>query len=214
MQPRAKRRGHGRGLPNRVFSGKVALVYPQMDAATRTNRVRFAVANAGGELAARHVCHRPHQRRRWAKSSRCKSAAGQGRDGAAAAADGGQPVQGEEVLTVPERAVIDTGAKQIVYVEREPGLFDGVEVQLGPRSGEFYPVLQGLEAGRSRGGGRGVPHRRRDAIESGRRGHLLRRQRRAAVAAHARRSHRGGTTCDSPHAGPSRQASTEDGLQD
>ncbi len=37
-------------LPHRVFSGKVALVYPQLDAATRTNRVRFAVSNAGGEL--------------------------------------------------------------------------------------------------------------------------------------------------------------------
>ncbi len=37
-------------LPNRVFSGKVALVYPQLDSSTRTNRVRFTVSNAGGEL--------------------------------------------------------------------------------------------------------------------------------------------------------------------
>jgi hypothetical protein len=54
---------------------------------------------------------------------------------------------GTEVLVVPERAVIDTGARQIVYVESKPGQFDGVEVQLGPRSGEFYPVLKGLKAG-------------------------------------------------------------------
>jgi membrane fusion protein, copper/silver efflux system len=34
-----------------------------------------------------------------------------------------------------------------VYVERQPGLFEGVEVQLGPRQGEEYPVLGGLNPG-------------------------------------------------------------------
>jgi Cu(I)/Ag(I) efflux system membrane fusion protein len=43
--------------------------------------------------------------------------------------------------------VIDTGDKKIVYVERSPGRFEGVEVQLGPRNGEFYPVLKGLKEG-------------------------------------------------------------------
>ena len=52
-----------------------------------------------------------------------------------------------EVLAVPERAVIDTGTKYIVYVEREPGQFDGVQVELGPRSGGFYPVVRGLQPG-------------------------------------------------------------------
>jgi Cu(I)/Ag(I) efflux system membrane fusion protein len=52
-----------------------------------------------------------------------------------------------EVLAVPERAVIDTGSKQIVYVEREPGQFEGVQVELGPRSGGFYSVIKGVEAG-------------------------------------------------------------------
>ncbi len=52
-----------------------------------------------------------------------------------------------EVLAVPESAVIDTGTKKVVYVERMPGMFDGVEVRLGPRSGTFYPVVAGLEAG-------------------------------------------------------------------
>jgi hypothetical protein len=52
-----------------------------------------------------------------------------------------------EVLAVPESAVIDTGRQTIVYVERMPGMFDGVEVVLGPRCGDAYPVLRGLEAG-------------------------------------------------------------------
>ncbi len=54
-----------------------------------------------------------------------------------------------EILAVPESAVIDTGSRQVVYVERMPGMFDGVEVRLGPRSGEFYPVVEGLEAGQA-----------------------------------------------------------------
>ena len=48
---------------------------------------------------------------------------------------------------MPERAVIDTGAKQVVYIEQKPGVFDGVEVQLGPRSGDYYAVFKGLHAG-------------------------------------------------------------------
>ena len=48
---RVKRSGRrSRPCPGRVFSGKVALVYPQLDAATRTNRVRFSVSNSGGAL--------------------------------------------------------------------------------------------------------------------------------------------------------------------
>ncbi len=51
------------------------------------------------------------------------------------------------VLVVPEQAVIDTGSKKIVYVEREPGQFEGVEVELGPVTGGYYPVVKGLRAG-------------------------------------------------------------------
>jgi hypothetical protein len=50
-----------------------------------------------------------------------------------------------QVLTVPESAVVDTGSRTVVYVERMPGMFDGVEVVLGPRCGDFYPVARGLE---------------------------------------------------------------------
>lgn len=51
------------------------------------------------------------------------------------------------VLAVPERSVIDTGNLKIVYVEREPGLFEGVAVTLGPFSGGYYPVIDGLLPG-------------------------------------------------------------------
>lgn len=51
------------------------------------------------------------------------------------------------VLTVPDSSVIDTGSKRVVYVETGPGMFEAVEVVVGPRSGDLRPVLHGLEAG-------------------------------------------------------------------
>lgn len=53
----------------------------------------------------------------------------------------------DRVLAVPQRAIIDTGSRQVVYIEREPGLFEGVIVELGPRADEFYPVASGLLPG-------------------------------------------------------------------
>jgi multidrug efflux pump subunit AcrA (membrane-fusion protein) len=112
-------------MPNRIFQGEVALIYSQLDSATRTVRVRFKVDNASGEL----------------------------RPGMFATVRIDTPLdqieqfKSGQVLAVPERAVIDTGTRQIVYVQRQPGLFEGVEVQLGPRVGEFYPVLKGLQPG-------------------------------------------------------------------
>lgn len=52
----------------------------------------------------------------------------------------------EGVLSVPETAVIDTGDRKIVYVEAQPGVFEGRQVVLGPRTGERFPVLEGLAA--------------------------------------------------------------------
>jgi len=52
-----------------------------------------------------------------------------------------------QVLAVPEGAVIDTGERRVVYVETMPGMFDGVEVVVGPRCDGFYPVISGLERG-------------------------------------------------------------------
>lgn len=52
-----------------------------------------------------------------------------------------------QVLVVPESAVIDTGSQKIVYVEHEPGVFDGISIEVGPEADGFYPVEKGLRAG-------------------------------------------------------------------
>ena len=60
-------------LPGRTFTGKVSLVYPRVETATRTIGVRFAIDNPAGRTASRHVRHGPHQHARWPRSSRFKS---------------------------------------------------------------------------------------------------------------------------------------------
>lgn len=49
------------------------------------------------------------------------------------------------VPAIPESAVVDTGRQKLVFLESEPGMFDGVEVVLGPRCGSFYPLIRGPE---------------------------------------------------------------------
>lgn len=52
-----------------------------------------------------------------------------------------------QVLAVPEPAVIDTGTRTVVFVERMPGMFDALEVVVGPRCAGYYAVVSGLAPG-------------------------------------------------------------------
>jgi multidrug efflux pump subunit AcrA (membrane-fusion protein) len=125
-----------KAFPNRAFQGKLAFVHPHLDASTRTLRVRFDMDNPRHDL-------RPGM---WA-TVRLQVPATQ-MDLLASDADKGQKEayrQGQ-VLAVPERAVIDTGSRKLVYREAEPDVFEGIEVELGPRCGDFYPVIRGLRA--------------------------------------------------------------------
>ncbi len=53
----------------------------------------------------------------------------------------------EKLLAVPASAVVDTGTRRVVYVDRGHETFEAVEVQLGPRAGAWFPVRKGLAAG-------------------------------------------------------------------
>jgi Cu(I)/Ag(I) efflux system membrane fusion protein len=121
-------------VPNRVFTGTIALVHPHVEMMTRTNTVRFAVENKGHLL-------RPGM----FATVRVKTPLAELEPWKNAAPDSGIVSSGA-VLSVPERAVIDTGSKKVVYVEREPGVFEAARVELGARVGDVYPVLAGLRA--------------------------------------------------------------------
>ncbi|MDO8464295.1 MAG: efflux RND transporter periplasmic adaptor subunit [Gallionella sp.] len=100
------------------FTGVVSLVYPTLNAATRTVPVRIEIANPKGLL-------KP-----------------------AMFANVEIPVGGkDEVLTVPASAVIDSGTRQIILVQLEPGRFDPRVVKLGSRSENYVEVLEGIAKG-------------------------------------------------------------------
>ena len=75
-----------------------------------------------------------------------------GREGRPSAEDGaasedapaGAP---QDPLVVPVDAVLDTGERRLVYLEVAPGVYDAVEVEVGRRIGEVYPLVRGLRAG-------------------------------------------------------------------
>jgi Cu(I)/Ag(I) efflux system membrane fusion protein len=57
------------------------------------------------------------------------------------------PVTDAGVLAIPEASTIDTGTQTVAYVERDPGVFEGVAVTLGPRADGYYAVMDGVLAG-------------------------------------------------------------------
>jgi hypothetical protein len=51
------------------------------------------------------------------------------------------------VLAIPLTAVLDSGTRKLVHLAMGDDVYRPVEVKLGPRSGDSYPVLDGLKEG-------------------------------------------------------------------
>jgi membrane fusion protein, copper/silver efflux system len=51
-----------------------------------------------------------------------------------------------KVLAVPRSAVVQSGSRQVVYIQTMPGMFDGRIVKLGAPVGDHFPVLEGISA--------------------------------------------------------------------
>jgi multidrug efflux pump subunit AcrA (membrane-fusion protein) len=126
-----------KAFPNREFKGRLSFVHPHLDATTRTLKVRFDMDNPNHDL-------RPGM---YATVTLQVPATRLIVLPAEAGDEQKRAYQRGLVLAVPERAVIDTGSRKIIYREAEPDQFEGVEVHLGPRTGAFYPVIRGLQAG-------------------------------------------------------------------
>lgn len=132
-----------RAFPDQPFEGKLAFIYPHADQDTRTVTVRFELENPGhklrpGSTATVRLKIQP-------KDIEALSAAAQENHSTEMLDEG-------RVLAVPEGAVIDTGSQQIVYREASPGVFEGMNVSLGPAMAGpggaiFFPVLRGLAHG-------------------------------------------------------------------
>ena len=51
------------------------------------------------------------------------------------------------VLAIPHSAVLFTGKRNLVYVEKKEGNYVPRDVVLGPKADEYYPVIKGLSVG-------------------------------------------------------------------
>jgi Cu(I)/Ag(I) efflux system membrane fusion protein len=104
-------------LPGETVAGRVDYVYPYLDAASRTGRVRVELPNPG--LALKPDMY---------VNVVLRSARG-------------------ERLTVPEEAVIYAGDRRLVFVDLGEGRLEPRRIEVGVRAGDDYEVLSGLAPG-------------------------------------------------------------------
>jgi Cu(I)/Ag(I) efflux system membrane fusion protein len=104
-------------LPGRTYQGRVSFIHPGLDTTTRTLTARVEVTNRDGRL-------RPgmYVTARLAPAS-------------------------TERLAVPLTAVLPTGTRQLVFVNRGDGAFVPREVRTGVRSDSFVEIVDGLKPG-------------------------------------------------------------------
>lgn len=105
--------------PGELFDGTVAFIDPVVDPVKRTARVRVEVSNDGDLRPGMFV---------------------------SATVAGGRETGEEAPLVIPNTAPLFLGRRSVVYVE-DGAAYEAREVTLGPRAGDVYPVLSGLEAG-------------------------------------------------------------------
>jgi membrane fusion protein, copper/silver efflux system len=105
--------------PDKAFAGKVTFIYPTVTAESRTAKVRIELANPQALL-------KPSMFAR----AEFMSSRGQG-----------------QALAVPDSAVLDTGTRQLVLVQRGEGRFEPRPVKLGARGDGYIEILEGVKAG-------------------------------------------------------------------
>jgi membrane fusion protein, copper/silver efflux system len=101
----------------RVFQATVSNVLPLFSATTRTMKVRLEVDNPGFVL-------RPDM-----------------------FVDVELPIQLPPAVTIPSDAILDSGIKKTVFVDRGNGVFEPREVETGWRMGNQVEIVKGLEPG-------------------------------------------------------------------
>ncbi|HET6514817.1 MAG TPA: efflux RND transporter periplasmic adaptor subunit [Thermodesulfovibrionales bacterium] len=104
-------------FPGKEFSSRIDYFYPSLSGETRTGKIRFTIPNPRDQLKPQMFTNVEVR------------------------------INLGKKLAIPDDAVIDTGTRQIVYVDRGEGNFEPREVELGLRSEGFREVLRGLKAG-------------------------------------------------------------------
>jgi membrane fusion protein, copper/silver efflux system len=107
-----------RSFPGREFAGKIEVVYPEINKETRTARLRVVLPNPE-EL----LLHDMYVDAEIAIGS------------------------GAPVLAVPESAVMDTGSRQAVFVDKGEGRLEPREIKLGQRGDGYVEIRDGVAEG-------------------------------------------------------------------
>jgi Cu(I)/Ag(I) efflux system membrane fusion protein len=107
-----------RSYPDKTFTGKVALVYPHLHPETRTVRVRIELPNHDNLLLPDMYVD------------------------AVIETGGNQPV-----LAVPEDAVLDSGDRRLVIIDKGEGRFEPRPVEIGRRGAGYVEIRQGVAKG-------------------------------------------------------------------
>jgi Cu(I)/Ag(I) efflux system membrane fusion protein len=105
-------------FPDELFKGKIEFIYPNLDPATRTLRVRLGLRNRPG---AGGLKLRP------------------GMFGSIVF-----ELPSTEGLAVPREAVVDTGDTQYVFVAKAEGRYEPRRVKVGGRNGDDVVITAGL----------------------------------------------------------------------
>lgn len=108
-----------RAFPGEMFQGKVTFILHELDAATRTAKVRIEVKN-------------PDHRVKHEMFADVEIDAG---------------AKDADRLVVPASAVIDSGNRQVVIIAKGEGRFEPRAVQLGVRGDGFIEILDGVKEG-------------------------------------------------------------------
>jgi len=156
--------------PGEVFKGTISFIDPILNEATRTVKVRVNVPNpemklkpgmfvrakvAGSgrvmdaALAGKWICpmHPEEVKGAAGKCAICEMPLVRTESLGYVSVD---PEKAEKPLVIPASAPLVTGKRAIVYVvvpNREKLTFEGREIVLGPRAGDYYLVRRGLKEG-------------------------------------------------------------------
>jgi membrane fusion protein, copper/silver efflux system len=159
-------------LPGRSFEGRISFIPPVLEQATRTFRLRvnvpngdlalrpgmFVTARVRARVAGEGLVIDPSWEGKWISPMHpeiVKDGPGQcdvcGMDLVPAADLGYKMTKDVEApLVVPASAVLQTGRRAVVYVEvpdRDEPVYEGREIVLGPRAGDVFLVVSGLNEG-------------------------------------------------------------------
>jgi Cu(I)/Ag(I) efflux system membrane fusion protein len=118
-------------FPGEVFKGTISFIDPVLDPVTRTVKVRVDVPNKDGKL-------KPEM---FVKALVKAESLGYVST---------EPQDPKKPLVIPVTAALVTGTRAIVYVEvpnADKPTYEGREIVLGPRAGDYYIVRNGLEEG-------------------------------------------------------------------